>query len=101
MKENYGNRNCPSTVRLAQEKIDKYNQTHGEELAKLHQKENGDFYVVCIDPMARRVHECLPASGDIVLCDATSSLDNSDTKFFRFLTCPPLGSPIGFCYLFK
>ena len=37
MKENYGNRNCPSTFRLAQEKIEKYNQTHGSELAKLRQ----------------------------------------------------------------
>ena len=39
----------------------------------------GDFFIVCIDPMARRVHECLPASGDIVLRDA---LDNSDIFYF-------------------
>ena len=97
MKANYGNRNCPSTVQMAQEKITKYNETHGAELCKMRQKENGDFIIVCTDPMARRVHECLPSSGDIVLVDATSNLDNCDTKFFRFLTSSPLGGiPLGF-----
>ena len=55
----------------------------------------GDFFIVCIDPMARRVHECLPVSGDIVLCDAASSLDNFATLFFRFLICSPPPLEIG------
>ena len=96
MNQNFGPVNSPATYRMAEEKVQQYNHKYNQELAKIRQKENGQYYVICCEPMSRRAHEMLPASGDIVLIDSTSSLDNHDSKFFRLLCSSPIGGiPLG------
>ena len=52
--------------------------------------------MVIIDAFMRRVHTNVPQSGDLLIMDATSNLDRSDTKLFNIL-CPSAigGLPVG------
>ena len=100
VKTNFGHINSPEAYRLAEERCKEYNQKNGENLASIHKTEDGHYYVIICDSFSRRVHEVililgdiivsfkiifqvLPAAGDIVFVDSTSSLDRSDTKLFR------------------
>ena len=64
----------------------KYNEKNRGEFAKIMQYETGDFIVAVCDPLSSRVHEVIPAAGDICFVDATSNCDLQDTKIFRFIT---------------
>ena len=100
MKENYGGINSPESFRLASAEIQKYNDEMGAEFSKILQKENGDFIIVACDSLSRRVCEYLPQAADLVMMDATSSLDRCDTKFFRLICPSPVGGlPIGWMLL--
>ena len=55
------------------------------------QFDSGEYYIVVVDKFAQRIHEHIPESGNIVLCDATSNLDRSDAKLFRFITPTVVG----------
>ena len=95
--QRHGHINSPESYRLAEEIIEKYNIDNDAHLCQIRQPGPGEYYVVCIDKLASRVHECVPQSGDIVMIDATSSLDRQDSKFFRLLCCSPVGGlPLGF-----
>ena len=65
-------------------------------LQKMEETADGEFIVAICDKFCRRVHENVQQAGDIVLVDATSSLDRHDTKLFH-LVCPtPVGGlPLG------
>ena len=75
--------------------IDKYNEEHtkndtsekGELFAKVAQTENGETCIAICDPFQKRVHKMIPQSGDLMMMDATSNVDRSDTKIFH-LMCP-------------
>ena len=58
-----------------------------ERYAKVEQTTEGETVVVIIDAFMRRVHKSIPQAGDIMIMDATSNLDRSDTKLFH-LMCP-------------
>ena len=86
MKENFGLLNSPESFRLAEEKVEKYNEKMGDEFAKVVQKDSGEFMIVVCDSLSRRVSEYVPQSGDILFMDATSNSDRGDSKFFRLIT---------------
>ena len=58
---------------------------------KVSQTDDGETCVAICDPFMRRVHQLIPQSGDLLMMDATSNVDRSDTKIFH-LMCP---SPAG------
>ena len=52
--------------------------------------------VVIVDPFMRRVHQNVPQACDVLLMDATSNLDRSDTKLFHLKTPAAVGAlPLG------
>ena len=55
--------------------------------AKVAQTNDGETCVAICDPFQRRVHKTIPQSGDLMMMDATSNVDRSDTKIFH-LMCP-------------
>ena len=59
--------------------------------AKVAQTEDGETCIAICDPFMKRVHKLIPQSGELVMMDATSNVDRSDTKIFH-LMCP---SPAG------
>ena len=59
--------------------------------AKVAQTKDGETCVAICDPFMKRVHKMIPQSGELVMMDATSNVDRSDTKIFH-LMCP---SPAG------
>ena len=67
-----------------------------QKYAAIEQTEEGETIVVIIDRFMRRVHSMVPQSGDMVIIDATSNIDRSDTKLFH-LMCPSAigGLPVG------
>ena len=100
MKENFGLLNSPESFRLAEEKVEKYNEKMGDEFAKVVQKDSGEFMIVVCDSLSRRVSEYVPQSGDILFMDATSNIDRGDSKFFRLITPSPAGGlPVGYMIL--
>ena len=55
--------------------------------AKVAQTQDGDTCIAICDPFQRRVHQMIPQSGDLLMLDATSNVDRSDSKIFH-LMCP-------------
>ena len=97
IESNFGKINSPTAFKLAEDRVKKFNETNKAELAHIYQNSDGEYYVTVCDPFSQRCHEMLPASGDIVFLDSTSSLDRQDSRFFRFLTCSPCGGlPLGY-----
>ena len=58
-----------------------------EVYAKVAQTEGGDACIAICDAFQRRVHKMVPQSGELMMMDATSNVDRSDTKIFH-LMCP-------------
>ena len=58
---------------------------------KMAQSPTGETVVVICDPFMRRVHRTIPQCGDLLLLDATSNLDRSDSKLFHFITPSSIG----------
>ena len=95
-REKFGRMNGPESIAKAHEHKNKYNQKHGAELCAVKQFDDGHFVCVIHDPLTLRVHANLPAAGDLVMVDSTSSLDRTNAKYFRFLTPSPAGGlPMG------
>ena len=93
----YGKINSPDAFEKALERVEEYNRKHGDTVSAIKQLESGDFIIVVCDPLARRVHEVVKASADIMCVDATSNLDRQDSKYFNFITPTPAGGlPLGF-----
>ena len=59
----------------------------GEAYAKVEQTDDGETCIAICDPFQRRVHKMIPQSGELLMMDATSNVDRSDTKIFH-LMCP-------------
>ena len=74
----------------------KMNKLPGEERYAKVEQINEQTVVVIIDAFMRRVHTSVPQSGDLLIMDATSNLDRSDTKLFNII-CPSAigGLPVG------
>ena len=72
MSRHFGAINSPDTYKRASEFIDNYNARNHGLFAKIMQYETGDFIVAVCDPLSQRVHEFIPAAGDICFVDATS-----------------------------
>ena len=62
--QKHGHINSPESYKLAEEIIEKYNLENESMICQMRQPAPGEFYVVCIDKMSSRVHECVPRSGD-------------------------------------
>ena len=75
-------------VKEYNDKTAKNNPSDDEEFfAKVAQTEDGETCIAICDPFQKRVHKMVPQSGDLMLMDATSNVDRSDTKIFH-LMCP-------------
>lgn len=97
IQQSYGKINSIDAFRKAEERVRKYNDKNNDELATIHQTDEGEFFVCVCDNLSKRTHEMLPQAGDIVFLDSTGSLDRQDSRFFRFLTCSPCGGlPLGY-----
>ena len=68
-----------------------FNEERGEVLAKVKQTDDGETVIAICDMFNRRVKENIPAAGDLLIMDATGSLDRNDSKVF-LLICP---GPVG------
>ena len=55
--------------------------------AKVAQTQDGETCIAICDPFQRRVHKIIPQSGDLLMMDATSNVDRSDSKIFHIM-CP-------------
>ena len=76
--------------------IEKFNNERGEELAKAKQTENGETIIAVCDKFSKRVHENIPAAGDLLIMDGTANLDRNDTKEFHLMCPSPVGGlPLG------
>ena len=75
MDKAFGKINSIEAYEKALQMVKDYNDRNGAELCSLKQKDEGEFYLACVDPLSLRIHECLPQSGDIMFVDATSNLD--------------------------
>ena len=76
--------------------IEKFNNERGEELAKVKQIENGETIIAVCDKFSKRVHENIPAAGDLLIMDGTANLDRNDTKEFHLMCPSPVGGlPLG------
>ena len=64
----------------------------GKNYAMIVQTEDGETVVVICDPFMHRVHSMVPQAGELVLIDATSNLDRSDTKLIHVVCPSPIGS---------
>jgi hypothetical protein len=60
---------------------------NGEKYSKVEQTPDGQTCIVIVDAFMRRVHKMVPQSGDLLIMDATSNIDRSDSKIFH-LMCP-------------
>ena len=83
------------------EDFDKRNQEieklpDGKKYAAIEQTEDGQTVIIIIDRFVCRVNSMVPQSGDMLIMDATSNIDRSDTKLFH-LMCPSAigGLPLG------
>ena len=96
IEQKYGNINGVDAYLKAVDRVKLYNERNGMELATIAQTEEGETVVAICDIFSRRVHDCLPQAGDIVLVDATSNLDRQDTKLFHIICPSPAGGlPLG------
>lgn len=81
--------------RRVKEYIDKYEEKcqieeklpNGEKYARVEQTPDGQTCIVIVDAFMRRVHKMVPQSGDLLIMDATSNIDRSDSKIFHIM-CP-------------
>ena len=65
-------------------------------MAKVKQTASGETIIAICDEFNHRVHETIPAAGDLLIVDATSNLDRSDTKLFHLMCPSPIGGlPLG------
>ena len=55
--------------------------------AKVAQSSDEETCIAICDSFQRRVHKMIPQAGDLMMMDATSNVDRSDTKTF-LLMCP-------------
>ena len=96
IKNKYGSSNGPDIFRLVKNNIDNFNKERGEELAKVKQTDSGETIVAICDKFNRRVHQNIPAAGDLLIMDATANLDRGDTKLFHLMCPSPVGGlPLG------
>ena len=79
--------------------VNEYNTTtmkdnpidESEAYAKVAQTEDGETCIAICDPFQRRVHKIIPQSGELLMMDATSNVDRSDTKIFHIMCASSAG----------
>ena len=78
------------------ENITKYNTERGGEFAKVTQTTGGETIIAICDLFNMRVHEHIPAAGDLMIMDATANVDRNDSKIFHMMCPSPIGGlPLG------
>ena len=79
-----------------QEIIKNFNEKRREEIVRVKQTHDGETIIAICDSLNRRVHETIPAAGDLLIMDATANLDRNDSKIFDLMCPSPLGGlPLG------
>ena len=79
-----------------QEIIKNFNEKRGEEFVRVKQTHDGETIIAICDSLNRRLHEKIPAAGDLLIMDATANLDRCDTKLFHLMCPSPIGGlPLG------
>ena len=96
IKNKFGSSNGVDILNKLKENITKYNEERGEELAKVEQTVGGETIIAICDMFNRRVHQNIPAAGDLVIMDGTANLDRNDSKIYHMMSPSPVGGlPLG------
>ena len=96
IKDKFGSSNGVDVFLKIKENIMNYNAERGGELAKVEQTSEGETIIAICDMLNRRVHEHIPAAGDLMIMDATANLDRNDSKIFHLMCPSPIGGlPLG------
>ena len=96
IKNKFGSSIGVDVIKKLKDTIAKYNTERGEKLAEVKQTASGETIVAICDSFNRRVHENIPAAGDMLIMDATANLDRNDSKLFHLMCPSPVGGlPVG------
>ena len=87
IKNRFGSLNGIDVLKKVQENIKIFNEERGGEFAKVKQTLGGETIIAICDSLNIRVHESIPAAGDLLVMDATGNIDRFDSKIFH-LMCP-------------
>ena len=68
-------------MKKVQENIKIFNEERGGEFATVKQTLGGETIIAICDSLNIRVHESIPAAGDLLVMDATGNIDRSDSKY--------------------
>ena len=80
IKNKFGSSNGVDVIKKLKDTIAKYNTERGEKLAEVKQTASGETIVAICDSFNRRVHENIPAAGDMLIMDTTANLYMNDTN---------------------
>ena len=96
IKNKFGSADGVDVFIKIEEDIKKYNDKRGGIYAKAKQTDDGETVIAICDAFNQRVHENIPAAGDLLIADATSNLDRNDSKIFHLMCPSPAGGlPLG------
>ena len=96
MKDKFGSSNGIDVFLKVRENITKYNDERGGEFAKVTRTKGGETIIAICDMFNMRVHEHIPAAGDLMIMDATANVDRNDSKIFHMMCPSPIGGlPLG------
>ena len=96
IKNRFGSADGIDVFNRIEENIKKYNDERGGIYAKAKQTDDGETIIAICDKFNKRVHENIPAAGDLLIADATANLDRNDSKIFHLMCPSPVGGlPLG------
>ena len=72
-KNNFGSSSGADVFRKVKEDIAEHNRERGKELAKAKQTTASETIIAICDEFNQRVHENIPAAGDLLIMDATAN----------------------------
>ena len=96
IKNRFGSADGVDVFIKIEENIQKYNEKRVGKYSKAKQTDDVETVIVICDTFNQRVHENIPAAGDLRIADATSNLDRNDSKIFHLMCPSPVGGlPLG------
>ena len=96
IKNRFGSADGIDVFNRIEENFKKYIDESGGIYAKAKQTDDGETIIAICDKFNKRVHENIPAAGDLLIADATANLDRNDSKIFHLMCPSPVGGlPLG------
>ena len=85
-RNEYGEASGESMMTSLDTFINKYNDEQKGIFIKSDIREDGNYIIVAVTPLMRRIMNNILEAGEILFCDATSYVDRFGTKTFQILT---------------